>query len=121
MEKIENQWPKDRLVFVEKYPPYQAALARVGSDGWAERFEAYWQGLELANAFHELNNPVLQRERAEDDLKKKQQLGKKPIELDAEFFAALDYGLPPAAGIALGLERLYMALYRLPDIKRVIK
>jgi len=121
MEKIENQWPKDRLVFVEKYPPYQAALARVGSDGWAERFEAYWQGLELANAFHELNNPVLQRERAEDDLKKKQQLGKKTIELDPEFFAALDYGLPPAAGIALGLERLYMALYRLPDIKRVIK
>lgn len=121
MEKIENQWPKDRLVFVEKYPPYQAALARVGNDGWAERFEVYWQGLELANAFHELNDPILQRERAQDDLTKKQALGKKPIELDPEFFAALDYGLPPSAGIALGLERLYMALFKLKEIRSISK
>lgn len=121
MEKIENQWPKDRLVFVEKYPPYQAALARVGNDGWAERFEVYWQGLELANAFHELNDPVLQRARAHDDLNKKQILGKAPVDLDEEFFTALEYGLPPSAGIAVGLERLYMALYRLKEIRQVIK
>jgi lysyl-tRNA synthetase class 2 len=121
MEKIENQWPKDRLVFVEKYPPYQAALARIGNDGWAERFEVYWQGLEIGNAFHELNNPVLQRERAHDDLAKKRALGKKEIQLDEEFFAALDYGLPPAAGIAVGLERLYMALFRITEIHKIAK
>jgi len=61
MEKIEYQWPQDHLVFVEKYPPYQAALARISTDGWAERFEVYWKGLELANAFHELNDPVYKK------------------------------------------------------------
>lgn len=121
MEKIENQWPKDRLVFVEKYPPYQAALARVGNDGWAERFEVYWQGFELANAFHELNNPDVQRERAHEDLLKKKAMGKKAVDLDEEFFVALDYGLPPSAGIAVGLERLYMALFKLQQINQVPK
>ena len=121
LEKIENHWPKDRLVFIEKYPPYQAALARIGLDGWAERFEVYWQGLELGNAFHELNNPDLQRLRSEEDLAKKKQLGKKEITLDPEFFKALDYGLPPSAGIAVGLERLFMALNKLKDIQQLQK
>lgn len=110
MAKIENQWPKDHLVFVEKYPPYQAALARISNDGWAERFEVYWKGLELANAFHELNDPVLQKERAIKDLQQKKLLGKKSVDLDESFFTALSFGMPPSAGIALGLERLYMAL-----------
>ncbi|MCC2680291.1 MAG: lysyl-tRNA synthetase [Pseudobdellovibrio sp.] len=110
MEKIENKWPQDHLVFVEKYPPYQAALARIAGDGWAERFEVYWKGLELANAFHELNDPVLQKERAIKDLQQKKLLNKKPIDLDESFFSALSFGMPPSAGIALGLERLYMAL-----------
>ena len=121
MDKIEFQWPADRLVFVEKYPPYQAALARVGSDGWAERFEVYWNGLELANAFHELNNPDVQRLRAEADLEKKKLLGKKQITLDADFFMALDYGMPPSGGIAVGLERLYMALFKKTSLKQVVK
>ena len=121
MEKIEFQWPSDRLVFIEKYPPYQAALARIGSDGWAERFEVYWNGLELANAFHELNNPDIQRQRAADDLVKKKLSGKKEITLDADFFTALDYGLPPSSGIAVGLERLFMAMHRMNNIKQVIK
>lgn len=116
IDKIEYQWPQDRLVFVEKYPPYQAALARVGADGWAERFEVYWRGLELGNAFHELNNPVLQKQRALEDLEKKKQSGKKEIQLDDKFFEALNFGLPPSAGIAVGLERLYMALTQNGDI-----
>jgi elongation factor P--(R)-beta-lysine ligase len=118
MEKIEYQWPNDRLVFVEKYPPYQAALARIGADGWAERFEVYWKGLELANAFHELNDPAAQRLRSKEDLEKKVKEGRKPIELDEKFFQALEYGLPPSAGIAVGLERLFMALM---DIKKIQK
>lgn len=121
MDKIENKWPQDRLVFVEKYPPYQAALARVGSDGWAERFEVYWKGFELANAFHELNDPVIQRQRALEDLQKKKLLMKKSIELDEVFFKSLEYGLPPSAGIALGVERLYMALTNLKNIDELKK
>lgn len=116
IDKIENKWPQDRLVFVEKYPPYQAALARIGPDGWAERFETYWQGYELANAFHELNDPSVQRKRAQEDLEKKKLSGKKTVQLDEKFFSALDFGLPPSAGIALGLERLYMALTKSSDI-----
>ncbi len=116
LDKIENQWPEDRLVFIEKYPPYQAALARIGSDNWAERFEVYWKGLELGNAFHELNDPKLQKARALEDLEKKKALGKKEIQLDPQFFNALDYGLPPSAGIAVGVERLFMALMGLKNI-----
>jgi elongation factor P--(R)-beta-lysine ligase len=120
MEKIENQWPQDRLVFVEKYPPYQAALARIDKDGWAERFEAYWKGLELCNAFHELNNPSIQRVRANEDLEKKKLLGKKIVPLDENFFRALEYGLPPCAGVALGVERLYMALKNVKSIDSLV-
>jgi lysyl-tRNA synthetase class 2 len=119
MEKIENQWPPDRLVFVEKYPPYQAALARLDPNGWGDRFEAYWNGLELANAFHELNDPEIQRARSLDDLEKKKQMGKEEITLDESFFTALDQGMPPSAGIALGLERLYMALKNIKSIDQI--
>lgn len=119
MDKIEFRWPKEALVFVEKYPPYQAALARVGQDGWAERFEIYWAGFELANAFHELNDPVLQRKRADEDLAKKLKLKKKQIPLDEKFFKALECGLPPSGGIALGLERLYMVLHSIDEIDQL--
>lgn len=121
MEKIEFQWPADRLVFVEKYPPYQAALARIGSDGWAERFEAYWQGLELANAFHELNDPHVQRQRSLEDLEKKKAMGKSVVGLDEKFFKALEFGMPPSSGIALGVERLYMAMKKIKDIHMIQK
>ena len=118
-EKIENKWPQDYLVFVEKYPPYQAALARIGADGWAERFEVYWQGYELGNAFHELNDPAIQKARALEDLEKKKILGKNQIKLDEAFFNSLEFGLPPSAGIAVGLERLYMAFYKIKDIEKL--
>jgi elongation factor P--(R)-beta-lysine ligase len=121
IDKIENKLPNDRLVFVEKYPPYQAALARIGADGWAERFEVYWKGLELGNAFHELNDPAVQRLRSEEDLVKKQLFGKKPIGLDEKFFAALEYGVPPSSGIAVGLERLFMALMNIQKIQQLKK
>lgn len=119
--KIEFTWPADRLVFIEKYPPYQAALARIGADGWAERFEVYYQGLELGNAFHELTDPELQHARALEDLEKKKQLGRQAVRLDEEFFYALKFGMPPASGIAVGLERLFMAQTKVKDIHLISK
>ena len=115
-EKIESQLPSENLTFVEKYPPYQAALARLTEDGWGDRFEAYWKGFELCNAFHELNDPSIQCLRAEEDLLKKKAMGKELIPLDEEFFQCLQAGLPPSGGIALGLERLFMCLFDLEKI-----
>lgn len=120
MDKIERQLPPEELIFVNKYPPYQAALARLTEEGWGDRFEVYWQGYELANAFHELNDPHVQRLRSQEDLRKKLQSGKELVALDEEFFQCLEAGLPPSGGIALGVERLFMALekrHRISDLK----
>lgn len=116
LEKIETQFTEEKLFFVEKYPPYQAALARLTEDGWGERFEVYWRGLEIANAFHELNDPQIQKQRFIEDLAKKQLLKKEMIPLDAEFMQCLEAGMPPSGGIALGLERLFMALAKISKI-----
>lgn len=117
LEKIEPQLPQDELVFIEKYPPFQAALARRDYEGWAERFEVYWKGMELANAFDELNDPGEQRRRSQEDLLKRGEGNS--IELDEEFFKALEGGMPPSAGIALGLERLFMALMNIRNITQL--
>jgi len=116
MEKIETQFAAGKLVFVENYPPYQAALARLTPDGWGDRFEVYWHGLELANAFHELNDPAIQKQRFTEDLAKKKVMGKESIPLDPEFMQCLEAGMPPSAGIALGVERLFMALTGITSI-----
>lgn len=119
IDKIESQFDADDLVFVESYPPYQAALARVTSDGWGDRFEFYWKGLELGNAFNELNDPKIQRLRSAEDLEKKKNSGKDTISLDEEFFDFLEAGMPPSGGIAVGLERLFMAVTRLGNLSDV--
>lgn len=115
LEKIEPQLNPEKLTFVEKYPPFQAALARKDEKGWSERFEVYWKKMELANAFDELNDPKEQKQRASEDLQKRE--GRNPIALDEEFFMALESGMPPSAGIALGLERLFMALTGIQKIQ----
>ncbi len=115
LEKIEPNFSPEKLVFVEKYPPFQAALARRNHEGWAERFEIYWKSMELANAFDELNDPDEQRKRSQEDLLKRTHGD--PIELDEEFFQALESGMPPSAGIALGLDRLFMAFMNIKKIQ----
>lgn len=116
LERIEAALDPATCTIVDRWPPFQAALARLTPDGWADRFEAYWRGLELANAFHELNDPAVQRERFAEDLAKKRALGKEAIPLDDDFLKALDAGMPPSAGIALGLDRLFMALTGIAEI-----
>lgn len=118
-EKIEPHLDPSCLSFVTKYPPYQAALARLDNEGWGERFECYWKGLELCNAFFELNDPQIQRQRFAEDIQKKKILNKKIIPLDDEFLKCLDAGMPPSAGIALGLERLFMALFNVSNISNL--
>lgn len=115
-ERIEPTFEPNALTIVDRWPPFQAALARLDADGWGDRFEIYWRGLELANAFHELNDPVVQRRRFEEDIEKKKSWGREAVPLDEEFLLALESGMPPSSGIALGVERLYMAMFGVEDI-----
>jgi lysyl-tRNA synthetase class 2 len=104
---------------VRYYPASQAALSRITPDGWADRFEFYWKGLELANAFHELNDPIEQKNRFEAEQQKKIQMDKEVVPIDEGFMKALEWGLPPSVGIALGVERLFMAITDMKSIKDV--
>lgn len=110
VDQLEESLGKDGPLFLENYPPSQAALARLTSEGWGDRFEFYWKGFEIANAFHELNDPVEQLRRAHEDNEKKADIGKPMVSLDQDFLDALSEGMPPSAGVALGLERLFMCL-----------
>ncbi len=116
IQRIEPTLGKLKPQVVRNWPPSQAALARLTKEGWADRFEFYWRGLEIANAFHELNDPLEQRRRFSRDIEKKISLGKAPVPVDRSFLEALDYGLPPASGIALGVDRLFMAVMGISEI-----
>lgn len=100
----------DRPLILEDWPAPLAALARRRPDDphTALRFEAYVGGLELANAFGELTDPVEQRARFEHDLATRRARGRAVYPIDERLLAALAEGLPPSAGIALGFDRLVM-------------
>ena len=107
---IEPRLPKDRPVVLRDYPAEAAALARLNADNRrsAERWELYLGGMEIANAFSELTDAAEQRKRFEECARKRLALGKEAYEFDGEFLAALETGMPPCAGIALGIDRLVM-------------
>lgn len=97
----------DRLSFIYDYPASQAALAQIRGPV-ASRFEAYMDGLELCNGFHELANSAEQRARFETDLAERAKRGLPPMPMDENFLAALEHGLPECSGVALGFDRLVM-------------
>ncbi len=116
LERIEAHLGADGPLLVSHYPPSQAALSRIGPHGFAERFEIYWRGLEIANAFHELNDPSENENRFALDAAKKSEIGKAAVARDENLVSALKIGMPPSGGIALGVDRLFMALYDLRSI-----
>jgi lysyl-tRNA synthetase class 2 len=95
-------------VVLHRYPAPFASLARLCDDDprWAERFEVYAGGVELCNGFGELTDPVEQRARFERDRAERARLGRDVYPLDERFLGALAEGMPPAAGNALGFDRL---------------
>lgn len=113
------QLGKDRLTFVYDYPASQAALARIHGR-IAARFEAYLDGIELANGYHELADPTEQRKRFEQDLAMRRQRGLPTPPIDANFLAALEHGLPDCSGVALGFDRLVMCAVGAERIDDVI-
>jgi lysyl-tRNA synthetase class 2 len=110
--KVEPALPRDRPVVLMDYPAAAAALARrkPGAPSVAERWELYVAGLELANAFGELTDPVEQRLRFEECARARRLGGATVYEPDEAFLAALEDGMPPSGGIALGIDRLVMLL-----------
>jgi lysyl-tRNA synthetase class 2 len=99
-----------------------ASLARELPDlpGYADRLELYVDGLELANGFGELTDPAEQRRRFESDLKNRTASGRAAVPLDKAFLDSLEEAMPPAAGMALGIERLLMWLSGTQDIREVL-
>jgi len=92
---------------ITDYPKEQAALAQI-KNGVAQRFEIYFNGIELGNGYHELRDPALQRERLDRANKERIALGKEPLPIDPNFIKALERGLPDCYGIAMGFDRLLM-------------
>jgi lysyl-tRNA synthetase class 2 len=109
VEKIEGHLGTGRATILDRYPVHQAALARPAEDDRrvAERFELYACGVELANGFGELTDPVEQRRRLEIEMAEKERIYGERYPLDEDFLAALA-AMPQACGIALGLDRLLM-------------
>ncbi|HMP75880.1 MAG TPA: EF-P lysine aminoacylase EpmA [Kiritimatiellia bacterium] len=121
VEKVEPALPRDVPVVLTDYPAPAAALARRKPDQpeVAERWELYVGGLELANAYSELTDPVEQRARFEEAARQRRALGKAVYPLDEEFLAALPR-MPPSGGIALGFDRLVMLFADAPTLDDVI-
>lgn len=112
VSRIEPQIGREAPLVVDRWPRQMAVLSKLCEDDplFAGRFELYAGGIELANAFDELTDPVEQRERFLDDNRMRVGLGKKSLPIDEEFLRDLG-NMPDSAGIALGWDRLLMMLF----------
>jgi lysyl-tRNA synthetase class 2 len=122
VNKVEPALPRDRPVVLMDYPAPLGALARLKATDprVAERWELYAGGLELANAFSELTDAVEQRRRFLECAEARRANGRDVYPMDESFLAALERGMPPCAGIALGVDRLVMLLCGAASIEQVI-
>ncbi|MDC5852500.1 elongation factor P--(R)-beta-lysine ligase [Vibrio europaeus] len=107
---VEGKIGQTAPAFVYDFPASQAALAKINKQDSrvADRFEVYFKGIELANGFHELDDPQEQLKRFEQDNVKRIEMGLSPQPIDHHLIAALKSGLPECAGVALGVDRLIM-------------
>jgi lysyl-tRNA synthetase class 2 len=107
---VEGKIGQSAPAFVYDFPASQAALAKINKQDSrvADRFEVYFKGIELANGFHELDDPQEQLKRFEQDNAKRIEMGLSPQPIDHHLIAALKSGLPECAGVALGVDRLIM-------------
>lgn len=109
--------------FLVDYPVAMSPLAKKKpeDDRLVERFEAFAAGMELANAFTELNDPVEQRNRFEDQERLRAQLpGEEWDRLDEDFLTAVEHGMPPTGGLGIGIDRLTMLLSGQTSIREVV-
>ncbi len=116
--QVEPALPHNTLVFIDEFPASQAALAKLAPNAEgiliAQRFEVFFNGMELANGYQELTDAAQQLQRFQHEL----QDTERPH--DAHLIAALEYGLPDCAGVALGLDRVLLHLLEAKEIAQVL-
>jgi len=120
---VEPHLGRGELTVLAYYPSTQAALAQTrlhGDEPVAERFEIYYEGIELANGYHELAHATEQRQRLGEANDQRISLGKAPLPIDEAFLKALEKGLPDCCGVAVGVDRLMMLRHNANHIEDVI-
>jgi lysyl-tRNA synthetase class 2 len=108
--------------FVYDYPVSMSPLAKnkPGEERVVERFQPYIGGLEIGNAYSELNDPILQNERFIEQMQERHGANEEKRTIDEDFLTALEYGMPPTGGLGIGIDRLVMLLTNQPSIREVI-
>jgi lysyl-tRNA synthetase class 2 len=119
---VSKRLARTGIAVVTGYPAAQAALARLdpADPRIAERFEVFCQGVEVANGYRELSDATEQRRRFDADRDFRARLGRPDVLPDENLLAAMEYGLPECAGVAVGFDRVVMVLLGLRTLQEGI-